>query len=276
MPAFGEALTGEDIALAVAHVRTFCERLQDYPQGDLNLPRPLVTEKAFPENEAVYTFAFSHDRERAATSGFVYERRFGARNQYEVNVPFTLQQAEPNGGWAQGLGDIAVAVKRALYHDVRRGTIVSAGEEITLPTGKQGEGLGSGFTTFESWAAVGQVLPHFSFAQFHGGIGLPSDNTLGSKEVFWRMALGTSLIHPAYGRMWTPMIEITGARELVDGATVEWDVIPQMQVTLSKRRHVMVSGGVQVPLTARDARRTQVLSYLIWDWYEGGLFDGWR
>jgi mono/diheme cytochrome c family protein len=275
MPAFGQALSDEEIDLAVAHVRTFCKS-RGYPRGDLNLPRAMLTEKAFPENEALYTMSFNRDPSRSISNGFVYERRFGARNQYEVNVPFTLQQGESNRLWARGLGDVAVAVKRVLFADVDQGTIVSAGEEIALPTGKQSEGLGSGFTTFESWGAFGQMLPRMSFVQLHAGIGIPSDSTRAAKEAFWRAAIGKTFTAPAYGRIWTPMVEVVGARSIEAGAASEWDVVPQMQVSLSKRRHIMVSGGVQLPITERDARKAQVLTYFLWDWYEGGLFDGWR
>jgi mono/diheme cytochrome c family protein len=276
MPAFGDALSDEDIDLAVAHVRTFCADQRSYPQGDLNLPRPLVTEKAFPENEAVYTMGFSRDGGHAVSNGFVYERRIGARYQYEVNVPFEVQQSDAGGRWAHGLGDVAVALKRVMYHDVRNGTIFSVGEEVGLPTGKENQGLGSGVTTFESWAAVGQVLPSLSFVQFHAGIGIPSHSELAPKEAFWRTAVGKTFTAPKYGRTWTPMVEVVGARELVSGAASEWDVVPQLQVSLSKRRHVLVSGGVQLPVNEREGRRPQLLTYLIWDWYEGGLFGGWR
>jgi hypothetical protein len=275
MPAFGEALSSNEIDLAVAHVRTFCKS-KAYPQGDLNLPRALVTEKAFPENEGLYTATFGRDPSRSVSNGFIYERRIGARYQYEVNVPFSVQQDESGNKWAYGLGDVAVALKRVMFHDVSSGTIVSAGEEVSLPTGKETQGLGNGFTTFETWGAFGQMLPRMSFLQVHGGIAFPSDSTLGSKEVFWRTAIGKTFVRPAFGRSWTPMVEVVAARELGDGAVNEWDVIPQMQISLSKRRHVMVSGGIQIPVNERDTRKTQVLTYFLWDWYEGGLFDGWR
>jgi hypothetical protein len=38
----------------------------------------------------------------------------------------------------------------------------------------------------------------------------------------------------------------------------------------------MISGGLQVPLNGRDERASQFLTYFLWDWYEGGLLDGWR
>ena len=58
MPAFGDALSRDDIALAVGHVRTFCTEAA-WPRGDLNLPRAFFTEKAFPENESVWVTTFT-------------------------------------------------------------------------------------------------------------------------------------------------------------------------------------------------------------------------
>ena len=56
-----------------------------------------------------------------------------------------------------------------------------------------------------------------------------------------------------------------------DGAA-EWDVVPQMQVSLSKLQHVLLSVGVRVPLNEREDRKPQLLTYLLWDWFDGGLF----
>jgi hypothetical protein len=53
-------------------------------------------------------------------------------------------------------------------------------------------------------------------------------------------------------------------------------VLPQLQVTLSRRQHIMVNGGLRVPLTDRSERTVQVLAYFLWDWYDGGLLEGWR
>ena len=49
-----------------------------------------------------------------------------------------------------------------------------------------------------------------------------------------------------------------------------------MQVTLSKRQHIMINAGVRFPLNERNSRRTQVITYFLWDWFDGGLLDGWR
>ena len=62
MPAFGDALSADQIERIVAYLRSFC-RDSAWPPGELNLPRAFFTEKAFPENEAVWTTAV---RRRAA------------------------------------------------------------------------------------------------------------------------------------------------------------------------------------------------------------------
>src|SRR6185436_7609953 len=113
MPAFGDALTAEEILRVVGFLRGFCTD-RSWPRGDLNLPRPLVTEKAFPENEAVVTTTLEGHRPSAVGNAFVYEQRIGARNQYEVVVPFNAQK-QAAAGWEQGLGDVAVAPKKVVF-----------------------------------------------------------------------------------------------------------------------------------------------------------------
>jgi hypothetical protein len=38
----------------------------------------------------------------------------------------------------------------------------------------------------------------------------------------------------------------------------------------------MLNAGVRLPLNDRVGRHTQVLTYFLWDWCDGGLFLGWR
>ena len=85
--------------------------------------------------------------------------------------------------------------------------------------------------------------------------------------------LGRSFTQGEFGRSWSPMVEILGERELESGSRVHWDVAPQMQVTLSARQHVMLNAGVRVPVNLREGRSTRFMVYLLWDWFDGGLFD---
>jgi hypothetical protein len=75
--------------------------------------------------------------------------------------------------------------------------------------------------------------------------------------------------------MWSPMVEVLGGRELVRGEPVLWDVLPEVQVTLSTRQHVRANVGVRVPVNQASTRSTQILTYLLWDWYEGPFLAGW-
>jgi hypothetical protein len=71
------------------------------------------------------------------------------------------------------------------------------------------------------------------------------------------------------------MIEGLASRDLEQGATTKWDLVPQMQVTLSKRQHVMLNVGFRFPVNERSGRQGEFLMYLLWDWFDGGLLSGW-
>lgn len=269
MPAFGRVLSLVQITNAVRYVKSFC-RAAAWPAGELNLPRALVTEKAFPEDEAVLSTAMESG---AFINEFLYERRLGARTQYEVKVPIAVQESGTE--WQRGLGDIAAAVKHVLYHSRTRGSIVSAAAEIVLPTGKENEGLGGGVTVFEPFVTVGQILPSDGFLQGQAGFEMTARQD-ATHEAFWRGVFGKSFVQGAFGRTWSPMVELLGAKELQGGEPVLWDVVPQMQVTLSRRQHIMINAGVRLPINERSDRGTRILTYFLWDWFDGGLFDGWR
>jgi hypothetical protein len=215
------------------------------------------------------------DDPRSIGAEFLYEQRLGSRTQFEIVVPLQGQRADD--GWSRGLGDVAGAVKHVLFHSLPRGSILSAAGEVIFPTGKETEGLGRGVTVFEPFLAFGQILPSDGFLQLQAGLELPSDTDRASQEAFWRLTIGRSFFEEqGFGRTWSPMVEVLGARELADGEGAVWDVLPQMQVTLSRRQHIMVSGGVRIPVNARAGRSASVITYFLWDWFDGGLLDGWR
>jgi cbb3-type cytochrome c oxidase subunit III len=274
MPAFGDALSGDQIERAVKYLWTFCDDAA-WPRGDLNLPRAFFTEKAFPENETVWTTGVTTSGAKAVTNDLVYEHRIGARWQYEVKAPFGVQQAEPGGAWNRGLGDIEFALRRTLYARLDRGSIFAAGGAVTLPTGKEELGLGNGFTVYEPFAMWGQIVGGSGFFQVHAGYEFPSNRTLGQREGFVRTAFGYTVAQDqGFGRAWSPMLEVLAAKP--EGGGAEWDIVPQIQVSLSKLQHVLFSAGVRVPLNEREDRKPQALVYVLWDWFDGGLFDFWK
>lgn len=280
MPAMGDALTDEEVEMALAYVRGFCPD-RSWPRGELNLPRALVTEKAYPEDEAVFTVSAATEGPGVVMNEFVWERRFGARNQVELVVPFGFLDRtggatdDVGDGWTAGLGDIGVGLKRAIYHSLDSGTILSLGGEIFLPTGDEDDGFGKGTTVFEPFLSFGQILPAGGFIHLQGGLELPADRDVAQNEGFWRAAIGRSFTSGRWGRTWSPMVEVLGVRELVSGEPVHWDLVPQLQVTLNTRQHVMANIGLRIPMNDAETRQTELIVYLLWDWFDGGFFEGW-
>lgn len=276
MPKFGEALTVAEIRKSIDHIRGFCED-EDWPRGEFNLPRALVTTKAFPEDEAVITTEVALEGRGTFVNELLYEKRFGARNQFEVALPIGAREQGPaNGGdWKSGVGDLVVGLKRVVYDDLDTGAIVSVLGELSLPTGDGNEGFGNDTTVFETGVAYGQLLPGDYFLQAQAGVGFPFDPDKAEEEAFLRGVVGRSFTSGRWGRVWSPMVEILGARELRSGADSEWDVAPQMQVTLSTRQHVMLNVGLRVPVSNTGSRDTRLMAYLLWDWFDGGFLEGW-
>jgi mono/diheme cytochrome c family protein len=271
MPAFGAALSDADIRSVIDYVRRFCTSTA-WPRGNLNLPRTLVTEKAFPDNEAFVTTSMPTAGVNRVETRFVYEHRLGARAQYEVAVP--LRDVRFPTGWNHGLGDLSIGVKDVLVASARRGTIVAAGAEMTFPTGNETRGLGNRLVVLEPFGSVGQLLPLGAFVHAQAGVSLPLNLSTPNDEVFWRAAAGRSFVPARWGRVWTPMIELLGSRELEFEERARWDLLPELQVTLSRRRHIALGGGIRVPLNLRTRSGSAIVS-LLWGYSEGGLFAGW-
>ena len=279
MPAFGGVLSPEQLQRVMTYVRGFCGN-DAWPRGELNLPRGLLTEKAYPEDELVWEFEVPVEEGYGAVgSALVWEQRFGPRTQLEVVVPFGARQ---RGGdlpgsddWVAGLGDLVLGLKHALWHSRESGSILSLGGEVKLPTGKEEDGFGGGDTVLEGFVSYGQLLPWNAFLQLQGVGEFPVSSD-AENELVLRGGLGrTFTTGGPWGRAWSPMVEVQAKRELEGGASFGWDVVPQLQVTLNQRQHVMANVGVLVPLTDGDVRRTALYFYVLWDWFDGGFFEGW-
>jgi mono/diheme cytochrome c family protein len=275
MPSFADALTSAQMDEVIAYLRSLCTD-KSWPRGEFNLPRPLMTEKAFPEDEVVVSSAVNAQGAPGSTTDIIYEQRFGARNQIEVDVPVVFNRQSP-GLWYGGFGDTTLGVKRVLIANLHAGSILTAFGGVILPSGNRAHGLGTGVTTFESFAAFAQLLPAHSFVQLQAGTGQPTDTSKSPRSVFWRAALGKSFRQSGgLGRMWTPMTEFVANRNFTSNARTDWDIVPQFQVTLSQRQHVRANLGFRIPVTNTAGRPIQAVFYLLWDWFDGGLREGWR
>jgi mono/diheme cytochrome c family protein len=273
MPSFGEALTPKQINQVIQYVRGFC-RTKHWPRGELNLPRALVTEKAYPEDEAVVSTAVNAKGIPGVMNHMIHEQRFGMNNQIEIDVPLTFQ--DQSHTWYGGVGDTTFGVKRVMFSSLQSGSIFSLQGSVLVPTGKRARRFGSGATTFETFAAFDQLFRNNTFIQTQLGADLPRHTNISPQSIFFNTALGHSFAGDhRLGRVWSPMVEFLAARDLIDNRWTNWDLLPQMQVTISRRQHIRGDLGVRVPMNNTAGRPVQLMLYLLWDWQDGRLNEGW-
>ena len=274
MPAFGDALSDAQIESVVKYLWSLCDN-PAWPRGDLNFPRAFFTEKAFPESESVWTTGISTSGPKSIGNDLVYEHRIKQRSQYEITIPIEFQQTTPSG-WVKGLGDVEFALRRSFIANLEHSFIFAAGGAVTLPTGKDEVGVGEGVTVWEPFAMFAKGIGANGFVQVHGGYMASSNRTNVENSTYLRQAWGYTYAQDhGFGRAWTPMGEILWSKESHGGPNVV-DVVPQMQVSLTKLQHILLSVGVSVPATEREGRHPQFLTYFLWDWFDGGLFQYWK
>jgi hypothetical protein len=71
------------------------------------------------------------------------------------------------------------------------------------------------------------------------------------------------------------MIELSAKRSIEHDAVTDVDIVPQVQVSLNTRQHVLANVGLLVPATHRADRSVRLLFYVLLDWFDGGFFEGW-
>jgi hypothetical protein len=274
MPAFEDSLSPEQIRGFVAHMRTFCAERR-WPSGNLNFPRPIVTEKAFPENEFLLLPVVSHRKENGglpAETGIellsVFERRIGKRAMYEVGIPVVGRQTAalsiPSVGLINtqsndvGIGDIELAFKYTLLASDSAPGILAAGLEAVLPVGSQSKGLGNGTVVWEPFLAAGTTLGNW-YLQAQTKYEVPVDRLKADRAFVYNVYLGrdTSLAPDT----WTLGVELNGENH-------ELAVTPQIRKGLTRTGALAAALGVMIPVTEREEQTTRWVGYLLWEYME--------
>src|SRR5262249_41021853 len=145
-------------------------------------------EKAFPENETVVTASINAQGDPGVSSLVIYEHRIGATATIEASVPYEFT----NDGhkWGAAFGDLALGYKQTLFHSLQKGSILSVGGELAVPTGNRELGTGGESTVFEVFGAYGQLFPSDSFLQMQSGVELPAHPDKMPRAYFLRTAIG--------------------------------------------------------------------------------------
>jgi mono/diheme cytochrome c family protein len=273
MPSFSGVLSSDEIDDVVAYLRTFCTNRR-WPRGELNLPRALVTEKAFPEDEIVLSTEVNASGAPGFTTHAIHEQTLSMRDQLEVDVPWNV--ADLDHAYANHIGDITLGLKHVMFSNLRTGSILSLQGGILPPTGST-KLDGAGTTVFEPFASFDQLFRSNTWVQFQMGADLPHDTRKAPQSLFYYTAVGQTFGQDhMLGRQWSPMVEFLATRDLVDGAKTDWDIMPEMQVTLSRRQHIRMDIGVRQPFTDTSGRSPTVNFYVLWDWADGKFWEGWR
>ncbi len=262
MPSWGEAINDEQVGLVVDYVKSLCPE-QNWPPGELNFRRLQVTEKAFLEDEALLVPIYTHSaNQRTSTTKFEYESRLGARGQWELSLPFESDHSAPAGG----IGDIEISGKYALYDNLQSLSIISAGLEVGMPTGSQAKGLGTGEWMLAPFLAGGK-----GFGNLLVQSNVKYETTLKGEEseLQYNLAFTYQLTDEKSGL--APALELNGIKSLEDG-TNNLYLTPQLFFGLSKRGHLAMSLGAQIPISGPQSFDYRVVAFFLWEYNEGGLW----
>jgi hypothetical protein len=128
----------------------------------------------------------------------------------------------------------------------------------------------------EAFAAYGQILPSNMFVQAQGG----TEQPWSTRDVL-ACAVGGSASARACVRDGprAPVVanpraagrsRLRGWREDERGSAASGPGDAQ------QTQHVRFNLGFQIPVNNTSTRSKQVVFYFLWDWFDGGLLDGWK
>ena len=267
MPAFGEALPERDIDAVLAYIKTL-GGVHDYPDGELNLFLPVRTKKAFPEDEWVWKQRYTgQDGDNAWKNTLEYEFRVGQRGQGIVEVTHEVE------GDKSEFGHLEPGFKYVLMHDTSTGFILTGAAQVGVPLNSDAN------WEFLPYLAFGKILSPNWVLQGSGRLKFDLEDSDGSSAELAGIA---HWVHTDWGRALFPALELVAEVPFERGSgpdrkdAVQWSVLPQARIGLNKRGNIALNVGVELPVNDRDDRYDwRAYVYFIWDFADGGLFDGW-
>ena len=151
-------------------MRGFCKE-RGWPNGNINFPRPIVTEKAFPENEFLILPAISHDRELRVDRAL----RAAARQAIDVRI-------RSAGASDDGVGEVDDRVQaRAVQH-----TSGSASSR----SGSKRRSARAATAIFEPFISAGTMVRDW-YLQGQVKVELPVDRVKADRAIVYNAYLGT-------------------------------------------------------------------------------------
>ena len=263
MPGFEGALSDERIEELVTHLKSLADAAR-YPPGDLNYLRPVLTTKAFPEDEALIINRFergSAPESDSLRTTLYYARRLGARYQGEIKLSHLAPEAE-----SAELDEVELGFKWAVHDDLARESLLTLGLEAAFP--------------IEDSSASEEMIPYFSMAQgvsdsvtFQGQLKakLPVDE-VGDGEA--RLSGIFHWMPSMWPRSVSPALELAVTEPFDRDRDTEVTLLPQLYFGLTKGGHVAFVIGAELPLTDLDYDY-RIHAFILWDIADGPFWVGW-
>ena len=261
MPAQGEALSDAEVADVVAYVKTLVDT-SDYPPGEMNFFLPVRTKKAFPEDEVVWKSRWTdRDGDDVWRNVLEVEKRVGKRGQLALEV------IHEDDGTDSEITEVEVGYKHVLYWSAAKQSILTGALFVAIPTD------GDSPEEIIPYLAYGRALNERWIIQSSLRAIFPTDDA-GDGELEW-----AGIVH----YQWTPWprrvfggLELTAAAPFEDqgGDRVQFTVVPQVRIGLTRGGHVALNLGVELPLSDQSYDYRAHLN-LLGDFADGSFFKGW-
>jgi mono/diheme cytochrome c family protein len=258
MPAQGEVLSDKQIEDVTAYLKSIVDT-SAFPPGEMNLMLPIRTKKAFPEDEVVYVGRYTdQEGDNAFKQVLEFEKRVGKAGQIIVEL---VHERE---GSVSELAEAEFGYKHALSFSTSH--ILSAAAVVAVPVEADGDG------EFQTYLAYGKVLSPTWIFQSSLRLKFPFE---GASDGEAELAGIVHYVHSPWPRRVFPALEIVASNPFrSSNGDLEWTVMPQVRIGLTRGGHVALNLGVELPLSDQSWDRRYYMT-LLWDFADGSFFQGW-
>jgi mono/diheme cytochrome c family protein len=263
MPGQQSALSEQQIRDVVAYAKTLAPGSEAYPPGELNFFLPVRTKKAFPEDEVVWKSRYTEQEGRDVWRNVLeFEKRFGKRSMFVGEV------IHEDDGEESEITEVEVGAKTVLHWNLARRSILSGAVVVAFPTD------GDASDEIIPYLAYGRQFGDAALLQSSLRVIVPVDDADdGEVElagiVQWRWTERQRAVFPGFE------VTATAPFDSGDDDAVQWTVLPQIRIGLTRGGHVALNLGVEFPLSDQFYDRRYHLN-LLWDYADGSFFKGWR
>lgn len=261
MPAHKEVLDDGQVADVVAYIKGSVDT-SAYPPGEMNLFLPIRTKKAFPEDEVVYKGRVTNlDGENPIANVLEVEKRVGRAGQ------LILELVHGKDAVSNELQLVELGYKQALSWS--NSHVLSAAAVYVIPVYS---GSSSSDGQLQTYLAFGRQLTPSWIFQSSLRLKIPMDKASdGDAE----LAAIVHYVHSPWPRNVFPALEVAAGHPFkTSDGNLEWTVLPQVRIGLTRGGHVAMNLGVELPLSDQDWDERYYVTFL-WDFADGSFFKGW-